>query len=202
MPILDSDVEIVKAMFDTNVFSVLKVTQALAPLLMEAKGTIINIGSVAGEFPLVYSGMYNASKAALKSLSEAMRVELMPFDVKVMTVITGIVRTQLFQNLRDKSALPSNSLYIPINDKVQVVIDGQKLFKNELEPCEYAKGVVDNALRTHPEMLLWKGGQATFVWFATSLADWLPRTWFDHALYEDAGLNTLKKYYQEKPKST
>lgn len=60
---------------------------------------------------------------------------------------------------------------------------------------------MDNALRTSPEIWLWKGGRATLAWFATSLAAWLPRAWFDHALYKDAGLNKLKKHYHEKPKS-
>lgn len=126
----------------------------------------------------------------------------MPFDIKVMAVITGIVRTRLFQNLLNKQpSLPRDSLYAPIKDTVQVVMGGHKLLEDGQEPREFAKGVVDNALRTHPELWLWKEGRATFVWFATSLADWLPRTWFDHVLYEDAGLNALKKHYQEKAKN-
>jgi 1-acylglycerone phosphate reductase len=202
MPMLDSDISIVKAMFDTNVFSVLAVTQALAPQLIAAKGTIINIGSVGGGFALVYSSMYNASKAALRALSDTMRLELTPFDVKVMTVITGIVRTRIFQDLlNEQPSLPSGSLYAPIKDAVQVVIDGKKLLEGGVEPREFARGVVDNALRTNPELWFWKGGKATFVWFATSLANWLPRTWFDNMLAEDAGLNALKKHYQEKAKS-
>jgi NAD(P)-dependent dehydrogenase (short-subunit alcohol dehydrogenase family) len=107
MPLLDSDVDTIKSLFETNVFAVLSVTQGLVPLLIEAKGTIINISSVAGEFALVYSGGYNASKAAMRALSETLRVELMPFDVKVMTVITGIVRTRLFQNMPDNASLPN-----------------------------------------------------------------------------------------------
>lgn len=57
MPMLDSDIEVVMAMFDTNVFSVLTVTQTLAPLLIGAKRTVINISSVGVEFALVYSSM-------------------------------------------------------------------------------------------------------------------------------------------------
>lgn len=34
-----------------------------------------------------------------------------------------------------------------------------------MEPREFARGVVDNALRTYPELWFWKGGRATFVWF-------------------------------------
>lgn len=114
----------VKFMFDTNVFAVLTISQALAPHLIAAKG------SVGGEFALVFSSMYNASKAALRALSDTMHLVLMPFDVKVMTVIAGIVRTRIFQNLLNDAAkqrsLLSGLLYAPIKEQVQVVIDGQK----------------------------------------------------------------------------
>jgi 1-acylglycerone phosphate reductase len=112
MPLLDSDISMVKAMSDTNVFSVLTVTQALAPQLIAAKGTIINIGSVGGEFALPYPSMYNASKAALRALSDTMRLELMPFDVKVMTVITGIVRMRIFQKLHTGNTCPGHTAFI------------------------------------------------------------------------------------------
>jgi len=51
-PLLDSDVNVAKKMFDVNVFAVIEVTKAFAPLLIASKGTIVNIGSIVGHFPL------------------------------------------------------------------------------------------------------------------------------------------------------
>ncbi len=203
MPMLDSDINAVRRMFETNVFAALTVSQAFAPLLIVSKGTIVNIGSVAGEFPLVYSGMYNASKAALRSLSEALRVELMPFDVKVILVITGIVKTRLFKNLLNKEelCLPGNSLYIPIKEQVDVVMKGKVLHEMGQMPEEYARGVVDNALRRWPSMVIWRGGNALLVWVATRLAP-VPRAWMDWFLYGEAGLLDLRRVWGGKVKSS
>ena len=96
--------------FDLNFFSALHVTQAFAPSLIAAKGKVINIGSIGGKIVTPFTGMrvflieetslriqpwryiltmegiYAASKAALHLMSETLRVEMAPFDVKVITV--------------------------------------------------------------------------------------------------------------------
>lgn len=60
---LDSDIEVARKMFDLNVFALIAVTQAFTPLLIASKGTIINIGSVAGTAPIPYQGFctFNSS---------------------------------------------------------------------------------------------------------------------------------------------
>jgi NAD(P)-dependent dehydrogenase (short-subunit alcohol dehydrogenase family) len=63
--------------------------KAFAPLVIAAKGTIVQIGSIAALMPYVFGSAYNASKAALHAYSSTLRVELAPFDVKVITVVTG-----------------------------------------------------------------------------------------------------------------
>jgi short-subunit dehydrogenase len=128
-------------MFDTNIFAAVTVTHALAPLLISAKGTIINIGSVGGEFALVYSTMYNASKAALRAFSNTMRMKLMPLDVKVMAAITGIGCTQLFQNLLNKQPLlQSGSLNgLPRRSSRLLLVITQNLQEDGRELKEFAR---------------------------------------------------------------
>lgn len=84
--LLDTDLAEAKALFDVNIWGLLEVTQAFIPMLMASKGTIVNIGSVAGRVPLPFQGVYNMSKAALEHLSRQMRVEYSAFDVKVVHV--------------------------------------------------------------------------------------------------------------------
>jgi len=100
---LDTDLKTAREEYDLNVFSVLAVTQAFAPSLIDAKGKVINVGSIVGRTAQAYTGMscliccirftltkfvgiYNTSKAALNLLSETHRLELAPFDVEVITV--------------------------------------------------------------------------------------------------------------------
>jgi 1-acylglycerone phosphate reductase len=79
-PCTDLEIETtVKGIFDVNIFGVMRVVQAFVPLLIEAEGMIVNIGSIAPVIPLVFGGAYNASKAALHAYADCLRMELKPF---------------------------------------------------------------------------------------------------------------------------
>ena len=56
MPLLDTDIEDSKKLFDVNVWGVLAVTQAFAPMLIEARGTVLNISSLAGAVRMAWQG--------------------------------------------------------------------------------------------------------------------------------------------------
>lgn len=89
-----------KHQFDTNVLSVVAVTQAFIPMMRERrKGRIINIGSISGRFGFPGMGAYATSKFALSGLSESLRLELMPFNIHVSIIEAGSFKT----NIWDKS---------------------------------------------------------------------------------------------------
>jgi NAD(P)-dependent dehydrogenase (short-subunit alcohol dehydrogenase family) len=56
MPLLDVDVELAKKVYDVNVFGVIRATQTFSSLVIEAEGTIVIIGSLAGVMPYVFGG--------------------------------------------------------------------------------------------------------------------------------------------------
>jgi 1-acylglycerone phosphate reductase len=89
MPLLDASPQAVKQNFDVNVFGLLAVTQAFFPLLREGKGTVVNQCSIAslagGRQPFI--GTYCASKAAVASLNDTMRVEFGAFGVGVSSFV-------------------------------------------------------------------------------------------------------------------
>ena len=68
--------------------------KTFAPLLINAKGTIVQIGSLAAVMPYVFASCYSATKAALHSYSNTLRLELAPFGVRVVTVVTGGVKSK------------------------------------------------------------------------------------------------------------
>ncbi|EGC45547.1 short chain dehydrogenase/reductase [Histoplasma capsulatum var. duboisii H88] len=111
VPVLDVNLQKAREVFETNFISVIAMCQEFAPLIIKAKGTIVQIGSVAGIIPYVFGGVYNASKAALHSLSDSLRVELAPFGVQVTTIITGGVKSNI---ARTAHTLPETSLYQPV----------------------------------------------------------------------------------------
>ena len=86
MPLIDADLNAVRNVYEVNVIGVLATVQAFAPLLISAKGTIVNIGSTAGLVPLPFRGVYTSSKAATNLLSDNLRLEMAPLGVKVICV--------------------------------------------------------------------------------------------------------------------
>ena len=86
MPMLDVDIKDARRVFDVNYFGVLATVQAFAPLIIPAKGKIINVNSIAEFVPVPWLGVYNSSKAALGMYSNNLRQELSPFGVQVINV--------------------------------------------------------------------------------------------------------------------
>lgn len=85
-PIIDSDLEFSRKMFEVNFFGRVATTLAFAPLILKSKGTILNIGSIAGVCPQPWKGMYNACCAAVHLWSDTLRIEMEPFGVRVILV--------------------------------------------------------------------------------------------------------------------
>ena len=84
-----------RAQFETNVIGVMAVTRAFLPAMRNrGKGRIINISSVGGRVTAPLMGAYEASKYALESISDALRMELAPFGVDVVIVEPGLIRTE------------------------------------------------------------------------------------------------------------
>ncbi|POS87022.1 hypothetical protein EPUL_002883 [Erysiphe pulchra] len=192
MPGVEIDMDDARQTFETNFFGVVAVTQAFVPLLINARGLILNIGSVAAIVPLAFGSIYNASKAALHAYSQTLRLELEPFDVKVMVVITGGV--QSFIGRKYKSSLGQNSLYLDIKESCDQRLKISQ--ENPMPTKEYAREVVKAALKgPKAPKWLWKGSNAWIIWLYSRLfGTW----WFDRTIPQRLGLTKLCKLVRER----
>ena len=87
-----------RAQYETNVFGLMAVTRAFLPSMRARRwGRVINISSVGGRVTLPMLGVYNSSKYAVESLSDALRIELAPFGVKVVIVEPGSIRSEFVE---------------------------------------------------------------------------------------------------------
>jgi NAD(P)-dependent dehydrogenase (short-subunit alcohol dehydrogenase family) len=94
-----------QAQFDTNVFGVLRVTNAVLPAMREQRrGHVVNVSSVLGQVAPGFMGLYASTKFALEGLSEAWRAELAPLGIYVSLVEPAFVRTRI------EGRLPANPL--------------------------------------------------------------------------------------------
>ncbi len=84
--------------FDVNYFGMLRTVRAFFDMLMKKEGIIINVSSVAGVLSIPFQGQYSASKAALEAASEALRMEVKPYGVRVCLVEPGDTKTEFTQN--------------------------------------------------------------------------------------------------------
>lgn len=95
---LTFDLEKARKMFEVNLFGMMYLTQAMAiDMLPVQKGHFINIASMAGKMATPKSTVYSASKFAVIGFSNALRLELKPFNIHVTTVNLGPVETNFFQ---------------------------------------------------------------------------------------------------------
>ena len=84
--------------FDVNVFGLLKVTRAVLPYMREAKnGIIINISSFLGKMGLPLLAHYNASKYAVEGIVDSLRFEVLPFNIRVHSIQSGLFGTNFVQ---------------------------------------------------------------------------------------------------------
>lgn len=90
--------------FEINFFGALAVTQAFLPLLRRSRGRIVNVSSIGGKFAAPFLGPYASSKFALEAASDALRLEMRPFDVKVVLVEPGAVRTPIWSRSSESSS--------------------------------------------------------------------------------------------------
>ncbi|MCP3987151.1 MAG: SDR family oxidoreductase [bacterium] len=90
----DTSVEEAKALFETNFFGVLRVCRAVLPTLRaQREGLIVNVSSLGGLVTIPFQGFYSASKYALESISDALRMELRAFGVRVVLLEPGDFKT-------------------------------------------------------------------------------------------------------------
>ena len=177
MPVLDFDIETAKAMYDINMWGMVRVTQEFAPLLIAAKGTLVSISSVCTSLVIPWMGeststrdrlrllnnilgIYLGSKAAMTATTEALRLELAPFGVTVLTVNTGAIRTNGVADAVNFK-LPPLSRYKSIEKQVAAAARGEH-GPPQMEASVYAVQVVDDVLRGCRGQI-WRGGYAWVV---------------------------------------
>jgi NAD(P)-dependent dehydrogenase (short-subunit alcohol dehydrogenase family) len=100
-------VELIRKNFETNLFSLIALTQLVAPLMRgqaggvgrdDCRGRIVNIGSVAGRISRPLSSVYDSTKHALEAITDGLRGELKVFGVDVVLIRPGLILTEFVQS--------------------------------------------------------------------------------------------------------
>jgi NAD(P)-dependent dehydrogenase (short-subunit alcohol dehydrogenase family) len=159
----DLAMEEIKAQFETNLFGVIRVTQAVLPIMRRQKsGIIINISSAAGRFGYPGESAYVSTKFAIEGLSESMAYELEPFGIRVVLVEPGPIRTNFADGIvaAKKSQDPTSS-YAEIMKKLNAVLASMR--ENAPFPDLVAK-VVLKAVTSENPSLRYLAGKDVETW--------------------------------------
>jgi NAD(P)-dependent dehydrogenase (short-subunit alcohol dehydrogenase family) len=101
-PIETSPIENIRLQMDTNFIGTVNLTKEVLPIMRRnGGGTIINFSSIGGLLGLPYQGIYSAAKFAIEGFSEALRIEVRQFNIKVVIITPGDFRTNNTANRRN-----------------------------------------------------------------------------------------------------
>jgi len=148
----DLSIEEIKAQYETNFFGVIRVTQAVLPIMRKQRsGKIINISSGAGRLGYPGGSAYVSTKFALEGLSESMSYELEPFGIRVVLVEPGVIRTNFASGMvLAKKAQDPNSPYSQMMQRMGTTL--QQLEQNGSDVDLVASIVLKAATSANPEL--------------------------------------------------
>ena len=196
MPLMDVNISRARRLYDLNVFSLISVTRAFLPLLLKSPcgSIIVNNTSVvaipAGSLPLQVA--YNSSKAAAANISDGMRIELRPFGIRVINLMTGAVKSSFFEN-GPRVTLPSDSLYCLATDVIEEAAAGTRMKAGSPDTAKWADKVAKDLSKNRPSHWIWRGRYGSLM----RIARLLPLGWTDGALKNKAGLDVIERRIKE-----
>lgn len=166
--------------YETNVFGLMNVTRAFLPKMVERRsGRIINVSSVGGRITLPYFGVYNSTKYAVESLSDALRYELRPFGIDVALIEPGVIRTNFEATAVSNMHQFSTTAYAPAIAKHEQMSKMADRFASN--PIVIAKAIARAVNARRPAARYVAPWSTSFVLLVesvlpTRLWDWAMRT--------------------------
>ncbi|CAO3436734.1 oxidoreductase [Azospirillum doebereinerae] len=171
-----------QALFDVNIFGVLRVTNAVLPTMRrQESGRIVNLSSVLGFIPAPYSALYSSTKHAVEGYSESLDHELRPFGIRVVLVEPAYTRTSFEENLAEPDRL------LDVYDSARAGMDAvlRKAMENGDAPEVVARTVLKAATDPVPKRRYAAGKMARHV---SLLRRFVPASAFDKSLRKQNGL--------------
>ncbi len=188
-PLIDINQDKLWQQFQTNTFSPLSIAQQVVPSMKaQGSGLIVNIGSISGFVSTPFAGAYCASKAALHSLSEVMRMELAPFNIHVVTVQPGAIASS-FGNSAESSldeVFSSKSWYANLEPNIRARAKFSQSVATSSD--EFAVELVARVIKPNPPSVIRLGKKSLWLpW----LKKMLPNRLMEFILSRKFGLTDL-----------
>ena len=181
----DASPEDINLQMNTNFTGYVNMIQAVLPVMRKQGGaTIINTSSIGGLMGLPYQGFYSASKFAVEGLSEALRMELAPYNIKIVVIQPGDFFTNFTANRKPSGNSKPESAYQSQFQKTLSIIEKDE--KGGLPPDFLARKVARILEQKNPcsHYIIATLEQK----FAVVLKRILPGSWFSKILSSHYGI--------------
>jgi len=138
-PLLDTPVDELTELLDVNVFGTHRMVRACFPLLRESHGRVVNIGSINGVFPEVFSGAYCVSKYAIEAYTDVLRREFRPLGIHVSVVEPGEFQSKIVSTFLERkgSNLAKAFEDSPFRDEMKKYFDQIQTTSGEADRSRY-----------------------------------------------------------------
>jgi NAD(P)-dependent dehydrogenase (short-subunit alcohol dehydrogenase family) len=173
-------IDAIRRNFETNVFSLIALTQLVIPIMRKQKsGRIVNVSSVAGRIARPLSSVYDSTKHALEAVSDGLRGELAPFGIKVVLIEPGFITTEFLgvANETARDIIENAGPYAESFEKLSGVI--QRMRKLAGRPEDIAEVIFKALSSRAPRARYSAPGHAKF---ALAMKRILPTRLFDYVL--------------------
>lgn len=178
----ESSIDQVRALYETNVFGVIRVTNAVLPTMRrQGSGRILNVGSGLGIIPAPYNAHYAATKHAIEGYSESLDHEVREFGVRVLVIEPGVTRTAFDTSVTS----PDRRLPAYDGSRQKYLVAYNKAMTAADSPESVADTIILAANATSPALRYPSGRVARQGAFARRF---LPRGLLDKILHQQFGL--------------
>lgn len=172
-PGYDFEDQLMLDLFAVNVTGHILMTKYFTPFVIQAKGTIVFTASVAAIVPLSWTSLYCSTKSAIDTYAKGIRVELEPFGVRVHSVITGGIDTEIAKDKKPLIAQKIAELPFPVPGLEESIRASANMTKDGTPPNEYARKVLKKVLGGYRGLNIYEGYKAGLLWFVLRLPLWL-----------------------------
>ncbi|KAJ7275690.1 NAD-binding protein [Mycena rebaudengoi] len=178
-PLIDTPFEEGVRVVETNFFGFVRLVKHVVPRMgKRGSGTVVAMGSILGELATPFQGFYNASKAALHSYVETLRMECQHIGVKVVLIAPGSIRSNI--SVKSAYTVPEGSFYGALEKQIKhVMYQSQTEDYGVMDTDQFARTVVAKVMHPNPPQYLSLGGYTTIWW----ILKWFRRTTAENLLW-------------------
>lgn len=197
-PAIESSMEETRHVMETNFFGMVALTQAVVKksMIPRRSGKILQMSSMAGETTTPWNAVYGASKAAVTHWTDALRVEVAPFNIKVITAKPGGIKSDIAKNATLRLERTGKSLYDRIWDHIVARVGASQ--RVSMPTDKFVELVVGKVLSDSPPINIITGGNSFSLW----LASFLPSAYLDRVFSKKFGLDELSAMVKAEKKTS